>query len=820
MSEDNPKHDDTARPDTTSVAEGRLRRGLHWASEHRMSAGIVAGVLSVLIIGLAAMWLSLAGDSDEFTGPAGMTAALEALDEHDYASAREFAQQLRQSDRLAYADMGGPVFVLGVVASHEAEVKWGAEKVRYHALAAGFLEAAHDRGFPKGRAAEGLYLLGKNLFLSDRIPESRAILREALKQNRGRRTEIHRLLSKAYLQDANPKYPEALEHNTLYLADRALEPDGRLAGLVQRGQILLATGDIDECRRTLDELGLRAKTNSEALLLRGMLLMSQARSLEGNDSDTEIDPTVSPEAVKMYQQAIQLFSQSQGHDRLETQSTRKAYYLIGLARMEMGDHPAAIAQFARTRRVFPKSQEGFAAGLEEAELHRRMGHDKEALIGYRHTLTALGNPQAFSNPWISLDGLRQRLLAAYRNFIENGNYEQGVELASALDLLLPRTSALTLQAATYRDWGRAQLAIAEGADPTEAEAAKREGRRRLRQAGIVFSKLANLRITTRNYPDDIWESAESFLAGHDYVNAVRQFKRYLEIEGRRRRPRALVGLAETLLAQGKVDQSLESAIECIRSFPRDAASFNARLLAGKAYVEKADPDKAVELLLENIEGELLSPDSREWHQSLLDVGEILHYAGRHEEAIKRLSIAVNRWPKDSRTISAGYLLAESHRQHARALTGRLQNAVIPPERIAATREMGRMLKQALVTYGAVLARLEERRDKIELTEQELAMLRNCYFGRGAMLHELARYAEAIQAYTDATNRYQNDQEVLEAYFQISDSYRRLNQPDKARIALRQAQGVLKRIPNDAPFSEATNYTNTEWNEILDWMSAL
>ena len=79
----------------------------------------------------------------------------------------------------------------------------------------------------------------------------------------------------------------------------------------------------------------------------------------------------------------------------------------------------------------------------------------------------------------------------------------------------------------------------------------------LRQAGMVFARLAKLRITTRKYPDDIWESAESFLAGHDYINAVRQFRRYLEIEGRRRRPRALVGLAEALLAQGEMDQSLE-----------------------------------------------------------------------------------------------------------------------------------------------------------------------------------------------------------------------------------------------------------------------
>jgi len=823
MADENVEHQDAANADAAtagkwSAARATVRRALHWAAAHRTVAGVIAGSTIVLLIGIPVVLLLSAGGAQGEPETGSFAAALAALDQGDYAAARQIAESLRDSGDLPYEELGGPSFVFGVIAAREAEEKWGDERIRYYTLAASHLEQARDRGFPAGRAPEGHYIMGHSLFQSGRIPQSRAALRDALPVNPDRQSEIHRLLALAYLQDANPKYEEALEHNTLYLADRTLEPDERLEGLVQRGRILLGMGDVPQCRETLESLGPAARTNSESLILSGILLMVEARSLQEEGTAPGARPSAA--AVEKYRKAIQLFREAQGHDRLQSQSTRKAYYLIGVAAMEMGNHPGALAQWARTRRVFPDSPEGFAASLEEADLLRRGGQGAEALAAYRRTLMSLADPENFSNPWFSLDTLRERLLAAYRDFLDRGVYEPAVALAAEMEPVVPRSESLLLKAEAFKTWGQAKLAAADGMDPNEAEAQRRTGREQFRRAGMVYAELALLRIATRDYPDDVWQSAESFLAGHDYVSATRQYRKYLEIEGRRRRPLALVGLADALLARGEVDAALEAVHECLRAYPRDVAIFSARLLAAKAHVEKGEPEKAVELLTENLEGELLDPDSREWRESLLDVGKILHFSGRHKEAVPRLSVAVARWPTGPRAVSTRYLLAESYRQHAQVLARSLETEVVPPERIAAAREKERMNDAAAEEYGNVIARLSERQSRQELTELERLMLRNSYFARGAMLHQLDRYSEAIQAYSDAANRYQNRPEVLEAYLQIADSYRRIDEPEKARIALRQAQSVLKRLPGDTPFTETTNYTAAQWGEMLQWMGDL
>ena len=55
-----------------------------------------------------------------------------------------------------------------------------------------------------------------------------------------------------------------------------------------------------------------------------------------------------------------------------------------------------------------------------------------------------------------------------------------------------------------------------------------------------------------------------------------------------------------------------------------------------------------------------------------------------------------------------------------------------------------------------------RREQSQLNPLEQAILRNCYFARGAAFYELGRLEEAIEAYSAATNRYHNEPEVLDA----------------------------------------------------------
>ena len=82
-----------------------------------------------------------------------------------------------------------------------------------------------------------------------------------------------------------------------------------------------------------------------------------------------------------------------------------------------------------------------------------------------------------------------------------------------------------------------------------------------------------------------------------------------------------------------------------------------------------------------------------------------------------------------------------------------------------------------------------------------AMLRNCYMLEGAVLFDLGRYKDAIEAYSNVSSLYPNDPFVLETFVQIANCWRRLDRPDNARGAVQQAQIALERLPAECRFRQ-------------------
>ncbi len=301
-----------------------------------------------------------------------------------------------------------------------------------------------------------------------------------------------------------------------------------------------------------------------------------------------------------------------------------------------------------------------------------------------------------------------------------------------------------------------------------------------RHAGRVFIRLARLRIATRDYPDDLWSGVESYLAGHDYKNAIKVLNEYLKIEQRRRRPSALVGLGEAFLAQDEPAQALEVLRRAIDDFPHDPASFQARLVASDAYLAKGAVEPAETVLTANLDDSLLTPASQEWRDSLFALGRLLYRAGRYDDAIKRLDEAVSRYPTDKQSLEARYLLATAYARSANDPQPREAGAATSRQRTAQGRRVEQTWSAALEQYDKLVQEIVKRQDEKPLSADEKAMLRNGYFGRAEALFELGRFEPAIKAYSEVVNRYQSEPEVLDAYLQLSECYRRLRQPAEAR----------------------------------------
>jgi len=125
-----------------------------------------------------------------------------------------------------------------------------------------------------------------------------------------------------------------------------------------------------------------------------------------------------------------------------------------------------------------------------------------------------------------------------------------------------------------------------------------------------------------------------------------------------------------------------------------------------------------------------------------------------------------------------------------------------------------------VQYRQVRETLARRQETEELTPNQSAMLRNCYFAVGSVLVSLGEFRAAIGEYSQATGRYHDSPAVLDAYVQIANAYRRLDQPLQARSALAQAKVVLAKLKPDAAFATVSNYTREQWGERLDYLSSL
>jgi TolA-binding protein len=341
----------------------------------------------------------------------------------------------------------------------------------------------------------------------------------------------------------------------------------------------------------------------------------------------------------------------------------------------------------------------------------------------------------------------------------------------------------------------------------------------LRRAGDSYTAIARELYTTRQYPELLWNAAGIYFAGHDFRNAAAILKRYMHNEARLRHAQALVDLAEAELSLGETQRALQSLHECIQQHPRDVAIYRARLLASRAAVNLGDLRQAETFLQDNLNGEQLTPASKEWRDSLFALAELLHDVGRYREAIQRLEESLQRYPDAPQATVTQYLLADSLRRQAMDLRARPDKEISSLVRGERAGESQRLFHRALEVYGFLQGNLS-RRDEESLTPQEKAVLRNSRFAIGDTCFALQRYADALRAYQSAANHYATSPEALDAYLQIANVYRRMDRPAEARTSLEQARLALRRIPPDAHFEQTTNYNRAQWGELLDRLCSL
>ncbi len=769
--------------------------------------------------------------------------AWQAVEKKDFKTARRIALSLRTDTGLSYQEQSEPLYILGLAIANDAQSQWNPRERRLlYLVAAKYLQEAEQRGLPQGREAQGEQLLGRYWQLAGEAARSIAPLQAALTYKPS--TETHRLLSEGYLQLLPPKPDLAKQHNEAVLADAALPAAKRHEALLRAGRIELVTGNYAAGRAALDRIPATSPLASEVALWRAQLLLDASDRLQRGAS-----PNVAEAQSLLAEASAVLSKETQVQDKIPSIT---AEYLLGICLARQGRAAEAREQFAQVRRRNGQSPEQIAASLEEMELLAAEEEFQAAEELAAKILLEAEQLTDISSPWFSPAVIPERLNRLHQQLLTAGKYELALELAGNRAGIVPAWQLIQWKAQAYEARAIAAEITAQQEHRARAEATRTSARADRRQAAAEYALLGEARELSREYIDDLWNSAEQYSLGRDYRRAISATQKYLQSESRKRRPEALLLLAESQLAMDQIPEAIATLTECLESYAKHPVAYRARVVAAQAYAEQGLLSEAQRLLLQNVESDELSPRSDPWRDSLFLLARLKHREGVQLEArsravgidsqepnrianglknleqsslafrgaIEQFTKAVDRYADSALASETRYLLADSYRQAAKWPRKQAQTITIEATRAALARQSQQDLEAAVAEYDRLIARLGSAQEVSARPQLEKTLLRNSYFAKSDCLFDLGRYEDAIKAYSAASNRYQNDPESLSAYVQIAACYRLLAKPNEARGTLTQAKAVLSRMKPELEFTSTTPYTREQWEQLLTWLASL
>jgi tetratricopeptide (TPR) repeat protein len=797
----------------------RLKRLRAWAAVHWIRSAFVAGAIVASIAASVAAWTYLARLALQ-SGQVPLATALEALDQGRYEEARSLVSRMLTSGHLPRGEFGGAMFVLGAVKTNDAELSPTASGRRVdYLVAARYLTESRDYGLPEDREKTGLFLLGKSLLESNQFDEGILVLEELLaaklSADEPLAWETLRLLAETCLWMPTPNYNKALSQSEALLKDAGMTADRRVEVLLQRAECLARLGRFEEARQAIAAIPSAADSQTHLLLARAQLVFDELESrLESTPAQEH--SAVAAEFGSALTEAMQWLQEAGATGRDKAIAAR-AGYLRGRGLSLQGDLDGALREFSQSRQMYGERAEGVASALCEAELLRRRGDDPAALLGYRRVLESLPDPPSYRSVVLPLARIRKGALEALADFVDRRRFDEALALLSHFSQLFEPDEQLEFRGETLKQWG--ELLLTQVSEPAwEASETRTAGLRRLREAGVAYEQLAELRFATSSYTDELWTAAEQYFRGHSYTRAIRLLNKYIHFEPERRNAQALLRLGQSYLALGKLQPGIDAFEECIEFHPRDGSTYQARIDCAKAYWHRGEMDAAERLLRDNIEGSELKPSSREWKDSKFELGMLLYENGQYERAIDHLEQAIERYPQDPQKLLAQYVLGESYRGWAEEMLERARTAKTATERERNDQVAKERLHTALGQFVDVQRAITLNAQDAHGDPLMAAMRRNCYMLAGAVLFDLGRHNDAINMYSNVSSLLPNDPFVLETFVQIANCWRRLGRGDNARGAIQQAQIALDRLPPDADFSTSTPLNREEWRLLLGSMS--
>jgi tetratricopeptide (TPR) repeat protein len=755
-----------------------------------------------------------------------LESALRLLDEGRDQSARRIAVRLQEKGYQDPNFAGGVPFVLGICAFRDAGAHDDVTRDQRYMTAVGFLREAARLSLPDERRPEWAFAAGISLQRTGFADEAQPLLEEAVQTYAPGKHEAGLTVTQIYMDGRTRENLEhALAVNDQLVADATLRPADRDNAWLQRAQILLSLGRRQESEEALENVSRDGRRTQGIAVLRAQSMMVDGKLREALKT---LDP----------------LSRDVGLDQAYP---AQAQYLMGACAEQLGEIENAVVYYQRTAERFEQTHEALAARLGAAAGLRKLGRNEEALENYALVLRSVPRPRSFRNRWVSLKKLQDTVVEAWNSWMENHYYDEAIALADIMSPVIPREQALELAARASQRW--AQYLDGELAKlPLDRESPRQaEVELRWKRSGQAFARLAENRRSAVEHFNALWTSAEDYIKGRDFENAIAILDQFVAERTSNLLPTALVRRGQCLMNIGRLDDALRDFQEAIASAPTDPVAFQARLLIGQCHLEHDEIDQAERTWRMILESTDLTPTALEWRTALYSLGKLLYETAeiarrksaqvvltgqninndqqaqalaRFDDAILRLEEFRDRYPSAAETAEVRFLLARALQKSAEFPEARWKSAETETARSEYRRQMQERLERAIHELQGLQTLLLGRQASGQLDPPGQVRLRNCFFEIANCNFMLGRYEAAIAAYSTSAGRYQHEPDSLSAYVQIANCYDRMQRPAEALSTLAQAQLILKQLPDDAFLAEPSAMSRDDWQRWLDWSMKL
>jgi len=865
--------------------------------------------------------------------------AITAFHQGAYDEARRFSQSvLHYSQKNDVLKRSMANFIIGISLCRQTDLANIDEKDKtsLYLHAANALAESHKMGFPVNREAEGLFYLGKTLFLAQKYENAISPLQEALTLGFPEKRIIHWYLANAYFLSPRPDYQAALENINIFLSiPPFLEKDYQEAILL-RAQIHLHLKNIDEAIQDYKTIPANTPFVAMKELVYGQILMAQAIAafrradiLEENPQldlseedlkllqeerkssrrkyevplehqeavpknqeatpepqeivpenkeetppqprqDTAIHqdtvtikkvayqtdppviyqtdspvtyqadfpllaPTIGPFALEetenfskndaiqfwrnlgtqKYREAIERFRKVIGLGIEQPEHYRLALFLTGISYENLGEIDRAKETYYSVIRIFPGSSEAIAAAFRWSYLEYIHGNEQAGLDALARALDDLKRNPDYFNPWMSVTDIIELAKSTIQDLITQKDFPRAERLLGYFHELIPQKDQSRVYALLYERWVRALQAQMESADPNDKERLTREIEAKYRQAGKWYDELARWTFTTSEYQDNLWAAAEHYRQGRDFLHSILLYRQYLEANIFSNQPLAHYYIGRMLFDLDFIDEAIKEFKFCLENYPNAPIIEQVRLAAGYAYLEKKEPQLALDLLQSNLDG-VVSPSAAVYRDSYFLMGQTLFGEKRYSEAIMALEEATRLYPDAEQVPESYYNIARALLSEIDMLKKEAQTSQL--EQVRQQIQQTRLQKQESAFSYLQKAQnlLLQKEGPFNTPEKERRLRRNIALALGSLLIDMGpdHYDEAEQENRRTIAQFQDQPSVLQAYVQLIRVLSLMNRPEEAAKIRKQALYLLEQFRANKAFQKESVYSESDWETML------